>query len=112
MIYQIVQKNNLTSKVGFRNRIDFSNAVLKNQKRDKGEQVLYYKLNSYKHKGYFDKPNNIREHVTLVKLMKYIGNVNHTISVVGSQIFDSNYEKALVINRKSLDIVCALSVGE
>ena len=89
----------MTSQVKFRNYIDFANAVLKNQKRDKGEQVLYYKLNSYKHKAYFDKPNNIREHVTLVKLMKYIGNVNYAISVIGYWIFDSNYEKALVLNR-------------
>ena len=41
-----------------------------------------------------------------------MGNVNHAISVVGSWIFDSNYEKALVLNRASLDMICAPSVGE
>ena len=37
---------------------------------------------------------------------------NHAISVVGSWIFDSNYEKALVLNRASLDMICASSIGE
>ena len=39
-------------------------------------------------------------------------NVNHAISVVGNWIFDSNYEKSLVLNRASLDIICNPSVGE
>ena len=33
-------EESLTSQVGFRNRIDFENAILKNQKRVKGKQVL------------------------------------------------------------------------
>ena len=37
---------------------------------------------------------------------------NHAISVVGSWIFDSNYERALVLNMASLDMICAPSVGE
>ena len=41
-----------------------------------------------------------------------IGNVNHAISIVGYWIFDSNYEKSLVLNRESLDMICAPSVGE
>ena len=44
--------------------------------------------------------------------MDSLGNVNHAISVVGYWIFDSNYEKTLVLNRESLDMICALSVGE
>ena len=44
--------------------------------------------------------------------MDSLGNVNHAISVVGSWIFDSNYEIALVLNRASLDMICALYVGE
>ena len=44
--------------------------------------------------------------------MDYLVNLNHSISVVGNWIFESNYEKALVINRKSFDIICAPSVGE
>ena len=44
--------------------------------------------------------------------MDYLGGLNHDISVVGYCIFDSNYEKALVLNRESLDMICALSVGE
>ena len=38
--------------------------------------------------------------------------MNHAISVVGSWIFDLNYESALVLNRASLDMICAPSVGE
>ena len=56
--------------------------------------------------------NNISEHLNLVQLMDYLVNVNYNISAVGYWIFESNYEKALVLNRESLDIICALSVGE
>ena len=50
--------------------------------------------------------------VTLVQLMDSLVNVNHAISVVGNWIFDSKYEKALILNRASLDMICAPSVGE
>ena len=55
---------------------------------------------------------DISENVMLVQLMDSLGNLNHAISVVGNWIFDSNYEKALVLNRASLDTICAPSVGE
>ena len=41
-----------------------------------------------------------------------MGNVNHAISVVGYWIFNSNYEESLFLNRESLDMICAPSVGE
>ena len=41
-------EESMTSQVGFSNRIDIANAVLKNQKIDIDEQVLYYNLNKYK----------------------------------------------------------------
>ena len=44
--------------------------------------------------------------------MDSLVNVNHAISVVGYWILDSNYEKSLVLNRASLDMICAPSVGE
>ena len=44
--------------------------------------------------------------------MDSLGNVNHATSVVGYWIFESNYKKALVINRALLDMICAPSVGE
>ena len=44
--------------------------------------------------------------------MDSLGNINHDISVVGYCTFESNYERALVINRESLDMVCSPSVGE
>ena len=44
--------------------------------------------------------------------MDSIGHVNHSISVVGNQIFDSNYEIALVFNKASLYMICDPFVGE
>ena len=44
--------------------------------------------------------------------MDSLGNVNYAISSLGCQIFDSKYEKSLVLNRESLDMICAPSVGE
>ena len=55
---------------------------------------------------------NISANVTLVQLMYLLGNMNHDISVVGNWIFDSIYKKPLVLNRASLDMICAPSVGE
>ena len=55
---------------------------------------------------------DISANFTLVQFMDSIVNVNHAISVVGSWIFDLNYERALVLNKTSLDMICAPSVGE
>ena len=44
--------------------------------------------------------------------MDSLVNVNHAVSVVGYWIFDSNYEKAPVLNRASLYMICAPSLGE
>ena len=55
---------------------------------------------------------NISEHVTLVQLIDYLVNMNHAISVVGCCIFESNYEKTLVLNIELLDMICAPSVDE
>ena len=62
--------------------------------------------------GSYDILTDISEHVTLVQLMDYLGNVNHDISVVGYWIFESNYKKALVLNIESLDMIFAPSVDE
>ena len=73
---------------------------------------MYYGTKKYKPRGYFDILNDISEHVTLVQLMDSLGNVNHDTSVVGYWVFDSNNEKALVLNRESLNMTCSTSVGE
>ena len=62
--------------------------------------------------GYYDILTDIRKYVTLVKFVDSLGNFNHAISVAGYRIFDSNYEKSLILNRKYLVMICALSVGE
>ena len=94
------------------NHIHFVTAIMINNKIDKGEAGVHYKLIKYKKMGDYEILENISANVTLVQLMDSLGNVNHSISVVGSWIFDSNYEKALVLNKASLDMICAPSVGE
>ena len=100
----------MKSEVG--NRIDFANEIMLNRKRNKGEAMVHYKLMKYNKMGDYKILEDISANVTLVQLMYSLGNVNHAISVVGSWIFDSNYERALVLNGASLDMICAPSVGE
>ena len=66
----------------------------------------------YKNKGSYDILIDISENITLAQLTDYLGNVNHATSVFGYYIFDSNYKKELVLNRESLDMIFAPSVGE
>ena len=94
------------------NRIDYANDILKNKRRNVGESRVHYNLIKYKKKGEYNFLENISANFTLVQLMDSLGNVNHAISVVGNCIFESNYEKALLINRASLDMICAPSVRE
>ena len=83
-----------------------------NNKINKGESRVHYKLMKYKKMGDYKILEDISANFTLVQLMDSLGNVNHAISVVGSLIFYLNYERALVLNRASLDMMCAPSVGE
>ena len=94
------------------NRIDSANDIMVNNKRIKGESRVHYKLIKYKKKGDHNILEDISANVTLVQLMDSLGNVNRAISVVGNWIFDSSYEISLVLNRASLNIICAPSVGE
>ena len=103
-------EESLESEVG--NRIDFANDILKSKKINKGEPKVHYILIKYKLKGTYTFLKDISETFTIVQLMNSLGNVNHVTSVLGYWIFDSNYEKALVLNRASLDIICGPSVGE
>ena len=100
----------MKSEVG--NRIDFSNEIMLIRKINEGEARVHYKLIKYKKMGDNKILEYISANVTSVQLMDSLGNVNHDISVVGSWIFDSNYERALVLNRESLDMICAPYVGE
>ena len=86
----------LKSKMG--NRIYFANSILKNEKKLKGKQRVYDSLRIYKNMGSYDIITEISEHVTLFQVIYYLGNVNHAISVVWYWIFDSKYEKVLVLN--------------
>ena len=73
---------------------------------------MHFKLIKYKKIGDYKTLEDISANVTLVKLIDSIVNVNHAISVIVSWIFDSGYERALVLNKASLDMICAPSVGE
>ena len=79
----------MKSEVG--NRIDFTNEIMLNHKINKGEARVHYKLIKYKKMGEYKILEDISANVTLFQLMDSLGNVNHTISVVGNWIFDSNY---------------------
>ena len=94
------------------NRIDFSNAILENENKIKGEPKVHYSLAKYKKKGSLDILTDISENVTLVQLMDYLVNVNHAISTLGYWIFDVKYKIAPVINRELLGMIYASSVGE
>ena len=100
----------MKSEVG--NCIDFANEIMLNNKINKGEVRVNYKLMKYMMMGDYNFFEDISANVTLVQLMDSLGNVNHAISVVGNWIFDSNYERALVRNMASLDMIGAPSIGE
>ena len=78
----------------------------------KGEPKVHYSLVKYNKQRYSDILKDISENFTLAQLMDSLGNINLAISVVGYWIIDSNYKKELVLNRESLDMICAPSVGE
>ena len=84
----------------------------KMEKNLKCKPIVYYSPSKYKNMGFYYILIDISENVTLVQLMDYLGNLNHDISVFGYWIFESNCERALVLNRESLDMICAPSVGE
>ena len=94
------------------NCIHFANEIMLNNKRNKGEVRVHYKLIKYKMMGDYKILEDISANVTLVQFMYSLGNLNHAISVVGHWIFDLNFDKELILNRASLDMICAPSVGE
>ena len=56
--------------------------LFEKRKQIKGEPRVYYSLRKYKNIGSHDIMTDISEHVTIVKLMDSLGNVNRSISVV------------------------------
>ena len=101
----ILIKESLKSEVG--NRIDFENEIMLNRKINKDKARVHYKLMKYKKMNEYKMLEDISANFTLVQLMDSLGNVIHAISIVGICIFDSNYERALVLNKASLDMICA-----
>ena len=63
---------------------------MKDKLRNKGQHHLRYNLKKWVRSSNFDILNVINDFFTLVQLMDTTGNVNHTISIVGYWIFDSN----------------------
>ena len=62
--------------------------------------------------GYYDILTEISLYYTLVQLIYSLGNANDAISVVEYWVFDSNYEKELVLNKESLDMIFTPSIVE
>ena len=62
--------------------------------------------------GSYDIMTDRSENVTLFQLMDYLANLNHSISVDGYWIFESNHKRARVLHIESLDLICAPSVVE
>ena len=85
---------------------------MNNKLLHKGKQRLRYNLKKWENEGAFDILNDIRENFTLVKLMDSLVNLNRDISIVGYQIFDSNYKQALFMTGELWDLICSPSVGE
>ena len=96
----------------FNIRIHFSNSIISNRRKIKGEQNLQYNLTIWKKNDDFDILNDVSEYITLVHLMDPVGNFNHAISIVRYYIFDSNYKKALFLTQELLDIICSIYIGE
>ena len=96
-------KESLNIEVG--NCIDFAHEIMLNRKINKGKTRMHYKLMKYMKMCEYKILEDISANVTLVQLMDSLGNVNHAISVVGSWIFESNYERALFLNKESLDMI-------
>ena len=86
-------------------RFKFASGILTYYVRNQGEQRCRYKLVQWKNKGSFDIFNDISNYVTLSQLEDSSGNVNHTISITGSWMYDSNYKRSLPLMRESLDIL-------
>ena len=69
-----------------------------------GDQRLHYNIKFLK-KGHFDILHEISENITLIQLIRSVGNVYHAVSIVVYLIFDSNYKKALLLKTDSLNII-------
>ena len=85
---------------------------LKTKEKLKANQECIIAREKNKRKESYDIMTGISEHSNLVKLIYSLFNINHAISVVGYWIFDSNYKRALLLNREWLDMIFAPSVGE
>ena len=69
-------------KIKMGNRIDFENAIMKNENKLKVTQECIIASEYLKKMGSYDILTYISEHVDLLQLMYYLNNVNHAISVV------------------------------
>ena len=66
--------------------INFTNSIVLDKARNKGEKHIRYKLEKWNKMSIFDVLDNISKHVTLMQLMYSLGNVNHSVGVDGNFI--------------------------
>ena len=69
------------------------------QAQKKGDHCIHYKIKKWKIEDNFEILNNISEYVTLVQFMDTVGKVNHSVSIDGNWISDSNDEKKLPLEK-------------
>ena len=85
---------------------------MKYQVRNLVKKHIHYKIKKWKKQGSYDILHDIIENVILVQSMDNAGNVNHTVSIVGYCIFDSNYKKVLLFTIYLLNHICSPLIGE
>ena len=69
-------------------RIKFSNEIMIDHVRIKGEHRCRYEIFNVKQDKNFNIFNGISDHVMLVQLIDTAGNVNHVVSITGCWIYD------------------------
>ena len=88
----------------YKDKIKFEGSNIFDKEIKKVSSVYIIDFNNERYMQFYTM-NNISEHVKLVQLMESLGNVNHTVSVVGKWIFYSNYKKSLPLIIESLNLV-------
>ena len=74
----------------FITRVNYANNIINDNVRNKCDQQYQYTLNNGYKRGTSDIIYNMSEHVTLVKLVDTLVNINHAISIYGVWIYAEN----------------------
>ena len=92
----------------YKDRINFTNTIMVDKEINKGKHRLRYKLKKCKEKGTFDILKSISENVTLAQMMDSLGNMDHTVIVVGKRIL-IQISKTPLLNIEPFNLICSCS---